>query len=178
MAYCTLTENTAYLKEVGIGGDAADIVTTDEANKARSYADNVIHEKLGTTFELVGGSYPPAIVDIAEMLACAQLYRFVHAVHIMQGGAETAEGSPATVLEKRALERLKDIKEGRAFIQASDGTWVSGYGPTDGAGGVAANEEYDDDAIFDLRQKDPSQYPTVQTAYDWPTLNREDDDDE
>ena len=171
MSYCTLNENTAYLKEVGIGADDTDIVTAAEKAKAESYADNLIHEKLGTIFVQVESEYPPAIVDIAEMLASAQLYRFVYAEQLGQGTVESKETSPAWILEQRALDRLKNIKEG-GFIVDAAGEFVTGYG----AGrGVDSIEESDEDVIFDARAVKPEDLRSAKNAYDWPALTGVDD---
>ena len=174
MSYCTLTENTAYLHELGIGADATDMVTAAEKTKAEAYADAIIHEKLGTIFEQVGGLYPPAIVDIAEMIASAQLYRFVYSTQLAQGAADSPESSPSWNLEKRGIARLDKIAAG-GYIVASDGTWVEGYGPTDGAGAPSSIEEEDEDAIFDLRAEKPGDLRSPEDAYGWEALNGVDD---
>lgn len=174
MAYCSLTENTQYLKDLGIGAAATDAMTATEAASAEQYGDNIIHEKLGTVFENESG-YPPAIVDIALMLASAQAYRFVYSAQLGEGTSDSQETSPAWQLEKRAIDRLDAIADGGFILKADGATFVDGYGPTDGGRAPSSIDEEDEDVVFDPRAVKPEDLRTQKGAYDWPALTGDDD---
>ncbi len=166
MAYCTLTADSGYLRGVKIGTGEGFALSAAEKTKAENYGNTAIEGALGTVFTTAGtpAAYPPLIVEIAELLAAAQAYRYIHTLHVSQGGAE-GEKTASDKLEDKARAMLADIKAGKVFVYDAAGVIVSGLGPASGPSAPSTNAETDENLVFDVRAK-PYQYKRPHTAYD------------
>jgi len=119
MSYVSLRQKSRYLKEITKG--ASKELRNDEVTACESYADVYIEGMLGKSFDMFSDSYPELIVRVADMLASAMAWQYLHA------GQSPKESTYASILKKQADEILKKIVNGEMGIKNPDGTWDEDY---------------------------------------------------
>lgn len=117
-SYCTLNEKSRYLKQVETQG-ASQTLRSDEITRCEEYATAIIEGSLGKSFAPT--AIPDLIVDIADMLASAKAYFFLHT------GQQPAKSEYAETLDTKAMSLLEKIKNGDIGLKNDDGTWDEDY---------------------------------------------------
>lgn len=118
MAYYSLKEKSRYLKEIQVGSNK--ILRQDEITLCDEYADAVIEGKLGKSWET--GSVPNLIEQIADMLASAKAFRFLHT------GVAAKQADSAKTLKEEAFDLLDKIRSGDLGLKMpNDNTWDKDY---------------------------------------------------
>lgn len=113
MSYCTLTEDTKYMKGVTIGSGKN--LSTTEATACEAWADAFINGMLKTKFT---GTIPALIVEIAEKLASSRAYGYLHK------GQAPGKSDYEDLLRKEAVGELRDILTGRIELRDANGAIV------------------------------------------------------
>lgn len=117
MAYVSLREKTRFIKDVekAAGRD----IREDEVTRAETFADAYIEGRLGKQWET--GSVPEMIVEIADRIASAQIWKYIHS------GQAPKANEYAKELMDEAKEIIDAIVNGEMGLKFSDGTWDEDY---------------------------------------------------
>jgi len=116
MSYIELREKSRYLKEISKG--AGKELRDDEILACEDFADVYIEGKLGKSWDAV---YPQIIVRIADMLASAMAWQYLHS------GQTPQQSEYSDVLRKQADDLLNQILDGELGIKLDDGSWDEDY---------------------------------------------------
>lgn len=117
MAYKSLQEKSRFLKTLGIGTNKT--IRTDEITECEEYADSIIEGKLGKSWAT--GSVPKLIEKVADLLGSGYAYFFILT------GQTPKQSEYAENLDKKGMEILQQIADGKIGLKLPDGTWDDDY---------------------------------------------------
>lgn len=117
MAYKSLKEKSRFLKQLSIGSNKT--IRTDEITECEEYADSIIEGTLGKSWAT--GTVPKLIEKIADLLGSGYAYFFIFT------GQTPKQSEYAESLDKKGMDLLDAIADGKIGLKLPDGTWDDDY---------------------------------------------------